>query len=168
MTTIDYLNSFTVEAFVAEIGFAFEDSPWIARAAAAARPFADRVALHAAMVGIVAAASEAEQVALIAAHPDLAGRVAREGRLTAASAAEQAGAGLGALSPDEIARFDADNGAYRARFGFPFVICARENTKASILDALARRRANDRATEIATALAEIAKIARLRIEDAVN
>lgn len=168
MTTLDYLNTCSSDAFVAEIGFAFEDSPWIARAAAAQRPFADRAALHAAMVGIVANADEAAQVALIRAHPDLAGRVAREGRLTAASAAEQAGAGLDALSAEEIARFDADNGAYRARFGFPFVICARENTKASILAALARRRENARADEIATALAEIAKIARLRIEDAVN
>jgi 2-oxo-4-hydroxy-4-carboxy-5-ureidoimidazoline decarboxylase len=168
MTTVDYLNSCTVDAFVAEIGFAFEDSPWIARAAAAERPFADRSALHAALVAIVERAGDEAQVALIAAHPDLAGRVAREGRLTAASAAEQAGAGLGALTPAEIGRFDADNTAYRARFGFPFVICARENTKETILAALAARRDNDRATEIATALAEIAKIARLRIEDAVS
>ena len=168
MTTLDYLNACPVDAFVGEIGFAFEDSPWIARAAAEQRPFADRAALHAALVGIVERAGEAAQVALIRAHPDLAGRVAREGRLTAASASEQAGAGLGALSADEIARFDADNNAYRERFGFPFVICARENTKTSILAALARRRANARADEIATALAEIAKIARLRIEDAVS
>jgi 2-oxo-4-hydroxy-4-carboxy-5-ureidoimidazoline decarboxylase len=168
MTTLQHLNACAPDAFVAEIGFAFEDSPWIARAAAERRPFADREAMHAAMVAVVNTAGESAQVALIRAHPDLAGRVAREGRLTAASAAEQAGAGLGALSAEEIARFDADNGAYRERFGFPFVICARENTKASILDALARRRENDRAGEIATALAEIAKIARLRIEDAVS
>ena len=120
------------------------------------------------MVAIVSGSGEDAQVALIRAHPDLAGRVAREGRLTAASAAEQAGAGLGALTPAEVARFDADNGAYRERFGFPFVICARENTKATILAALGRRRDNERSTEIATALAEIAKIAKLRIEDAVN
>jgi OHCU decarboxylase len=168
MTTIDYLNTCPAEAFVAKIGFAFEDSPWIAQAAAAQRPFADRTALHAAMVAIVERAGVDAQVALIAAHPDLAGRVAREGRLTAASAAEQAGAGLGALTPAEIGHFDADNGAYRTRFGFPFVICARENTKESILAALAARLENDRAIEIATALAEIAKIARLRIEDAVS
>jgi 2-oxo-4-hydroxy-4-carboxy-5-ureidoimidazoline decarboxylase len=168
MTTLQHLNTCPPDAFVAEIGFAFEDSPWIARAAAAARPFADRAGLHAAMVTIVTAAGEDAQVALIRAHPDLAGRVAREGRLTAASAAEQAGAGLGALTPAEVARFDADNGAYRERFGFPFVICAREHTKDSILAALARRRDNERATEIATALTEIAKIAKLRIEDAVN
>jgi OHCU decarboxylase len=157
MTTIAELNACTEDAFVAAVGFAFEDSPWIARAAAAERPFPDVAALHGAMVAVVTAAPVEKQVALIAAHPDLAGRVAREGRLTAASAAEQAGAGLGALTPAEIARFD-----------FPFVICARENTKLTILDALARRRDNDRATEVATALAEIAKIARLRLEDAVR
>ncbi|HEV8022039.1 MAG TPA: 2-oxo-4-hydroxy-4-carboxy-5-ureidoimidazoline decarboxylase [Candidatus Lustribacter sp.] len=168
MTTIEHLNACPVDAFVAEIGFAFEDSPWIARSAAARRPFAGRDALIGAMIAVVEGASEAEAVALIRAHPDLAGRVAREGRLTAASAAEQAGAGLGTLSAAEIARFDADNRAYRERFGFPFVICARENTKDSILAALARRRTNERAVEIATALAEIAKIARLRIEDAVT
>ncbi len=168
MTTVDYLNGCPVDAFVAEVGFAFEDSPWIARSAAARRPFRNVAELHAAMVAVVTGASDAAKVALIAAHPDLAGRVAREGRLTAASAAEQAGAGLGALTHAEIAQFDADNGAYRARFGFPFVICARENTKESILAALALRRENDRSTEIATALAEIAKIARLRLEDAVS
>jgi OHCU decarboxylase len=168
MTTVDYLNACPIDAFVAEIGFAFEDSPWIARAAAARRPFAGRAALHAAMVEVVDGASDDAKVALIRAHPDLAGRVAREGRLTAASAAEQAGAGLDALTPAEIARFDADNGAYRERFGFPFVICARENTKTSILAALAQRRNNERSAEIATALSEIAKIARLRIEDAVR
>jgi OHCU decarboxylase len=168
MTSIEHLNAATEDDFVAAIGFAFEDSPWIARAAAGRRPFADAAALHAAMVDIVRTSPVEAQVALIAAHPDLAGRVAREGRLTAASTAEQAGAGLDALTPDEIAHFDASNGAYRARFGFPFVICARENTKTTILAALARRAENDRTTEVAAALAEIAKIAWLRIEDTVK
>jgi len=168
MTSIEHLNACDEDAFVAVVGFAFEDTPWIARSAFARRPFADARALHAAMVDIVQNAPGEAQVALIAAHPDLAGRVAREGRLTAASVAEQAGAGLDALTPAEIAHFDAANGAYRERFGFPFVICARENTKATILAALDRRARNDRATEIATALAEIAKIAWLRIEGVVD
>jgi 2-oxo-4-hydroxy-4-carboxy-5-ureidoimidazoline decarboxylase len=98
----------------------------------------------------------------------LAGRVAREGRLGAASTAEQAAAGLDALTPSEIARFDADNAAYRARFGFPFVICAREHDKTSILAELQRRGQNERSDEIATALEEIAKIARLRLEAVVR
>ena len=168
MTSIEHLNACDDEAFVAAVGFAFEHSPWIARSVSSRRPFANATALHAAMVDVVRGAREDAQVALIAAHPDLAGRVAREGRLTAASSAEQARAGLDVLTADERARFEAANDAYRERFGFPFVICARENTKGSILAALAHRAANDRATEIATALDEIAKIARLRIEDAVT
>ncbi len=168
MTSIEDLNAFDDDAFVDAVGFAFEHSAWIARSAARRRPFEDRAALHAAMVDVVRDAPVDAQVALIAAHPDLAGRVAREGRLTASSSTEQAGAGLDALTPAEIARFDGANGIYRERFGFPFVICARENTKASILDALARRARNDRVTEIATALDEIAKIAWLRIEGSVS
>jgi 2-oxo-4-hydroxy-4-carboxy-5-ureidoimidazoline decarboxylase len=168
MTTLEYLNAASEESFVEAIGFAFEDSPWIARAAAARRPFADVAALHAAMSAVVTSAAPETQVALIAAHPDLAGRVAREGRLTRASTAEQTAAGLDALTPGEVARFDADNAAYRARFGFPFVICAREHDKTSILDELERRKQNARADEIATALAEIAKIARLRLEEVIR
>ncbi|HTW84049.1 MAG TPA: 2-oxo-4-hydroxy-4-carboxy-5-ureidoimidazoline decarboxylase [Candidatus Sulfotelmatobacter sp.] len=167
MTSIAALNAADRDAFVAAIGFAFEDSPWIAAAAWERRPFADRAALHAALVGAVAAAPPERQVALIAAHPDLAGRVAREGRLTAASTGEQRAAGLDRLTAAQVARFDAANAAYRARFGFPFVICAREHDADGILSAMERRATNDRATEIATALAEIAKIAQLRLEDAV-
>jgi 2-oxo-4-hydroxy-4-carboxy-5-ureidoimidazoline decarboxylase len=167
MTSIAALNAADRAAFVAAVGFAFEDSPWIAEAAWRRRPFADLAALHAALTDVVAHAPEHRQIALIAAHPDLAGRVAREGRLTAASRGEQAAAGLDRLTAAEIARFDAANALYRARFGFPFVICAREHDQASILAALEQRARRDRATEIATALAEIAKIARLRLEDAV-
>jgi 2-oxo-4-hydroxy-4-carboxy-5-ureidoimidazoline decarboxylase len=165
--TIAQLNAADRAAFVAAVGFTFEDSAWIAEEAWSRRPFADTAALFEAMRAVVASAPEERRVALIAAHPDLAGRVAREGRLTAASRGEQAAAGLDRLMPDEIARFDALNGAYCARFGFPFVICVREETKASIFDALERRLGNDRATEIATALDEIGKIARLRLADTV-
>jgi OHCU decarboxylase len=167
MTTLEYLNATSEDAFVDEIGFVFEGSPWIARKAAARRPFGDVKSLHSAMVRVVAAASAEAQVALIAAHPDLAGRLAREGRLTASSLAEQTAAGLHALTPAEMDRFDALNGAYRARFAFPFVICAREHDKASILAELERRCANERSEEIATALGEIAKIAQLRLEEAI-
>lgn len=164
MTTVEALNHASADAFVAAVGFAFEDSPWIARAAYARRPFSDRDALHAAMLAVVSNASEARQVALIAAHPDLAGRVAREGRLTAASRDEQAAAGLDRLSADELAHFERLNARYRARFSFPFVVCAREHTKTTILRALEVRLANERSAEIATAVAEIANIARLRLE----
>jgi OHCU decarboxylase len=164
VTSVEALNAASAEAFVAAVGFAFEDSPWIARAAYERRPFEDRAALLRAMTAVVAAANEERQVALIAAHPDLAGRVAREGRLTAASRSEQSAAGLDRLEPDELARFEALNAAYRERFGFPFVICAREQTKATILAALEARAQHSRAAEIATALAEIANVARLRLE----
>jgi OHCU decarboxylase len=168
MTSIAALNAADRATFVAAIGFAFEHSPWIAEAAWERRPFADLGALHAALVAVVKRAPQERRVALIAAHPDLAGRVAREGRLTAASHGEQAAAGLDLLTADEIARFDAANAAYRARFGFPFVVCARKHDKASILAALERRARNGRTTEIATALDEIAKIARFRLEDSVT
>jgi 2-oxo-4-hydroxy-4-carboxy-5-ureidoimidazoline decarboxylase len=167
MTTLEYLNATSEDAFVDEIGYVFEGSPWIARKAAARRPFADVKALHAAMVGVVAAASGESQVALIAAHPELAGKIAREGLLTASSLTEQAAAGLHTLTTPEAERFDELNAAYHARFAFPFVICVREHEKTSILAELERRCANERSEEIATALGEIAKIARLRLEEAI-
>jgi 2-oxo-4-hydroxy-4-carboxy-5-ureidoimidazoline decarboxylase len=168
MTSIAALNAADRATFVAAVGFAFEASPWIAEAAWERRPFADLASLHGALAAVVAAAPYERKIALIAAHPDLAGRVAREGRLTAASRGEQAVAGLDRLSPAEIARFDAANAAYRSRFGFPFVICAREHDSSSILAALERRAQNAREEEIALALDEIAKIARLRLQDVVT
>jgi 2-oxo-4-hydroxy-4-carboxy-5-ureidoimidazoline decarboxylase len=162
------LNAADRATFVAAVGFAFESSPWIAEAAWERRPFFDLDALLGCMNGIVLESPLERRVALIAAHPDLAGRVAREGRLTPASANEQASAGLDRLGSEEIARFDALNTAYRKRFGFPFVICARENNKDSILRALDTRLRNDRDTEIATALGEIGKIARLRLADVTS
>lgn len=165
--TIAELNALDRDRFVAAVGHVFEHSPWIAAAAWERRPFADLAALHRAMVAVVAAADRAQQVALIRAHPDLAGRVALAGDLTAASAREQAAAGLTELSADELARFSAYNDAYRERFDFPFVICAREHKKVAILAAFPLRLANDRDQEIATALGEIGKIAWLRLQDAV-
>jgi 2-oxo-4-hydroxy-4-carboxy-5-ureidoimidazoline decarboxylase len=119
-------------------------------------------------VRIVEESGEERQVALIAAHPDLAGRAAREGRLTASSTDEQRSAGLDRLTAEEFARFDRLNTAYSATFGFPFVICAREHNKESILATLDARLQNDRRTEIHTALREIAKIAQLRLDEAIS
>lgn len=168
MTSIAALNAADRATFVAAIGFAFEDSPWLAEAAWTRRPFASLDALHAAMTETLRSAPEERKLALIAAHPDLAGRVAREGRLTPASRDEQTGAGLDVLTPAQSARFDAVNAAYRTRFGFPFVICAREHDASSILAALEARLHNGRTAEIATALDEIEKIARLRLHAAVR
>jgi len=168
MTSIAALNAADRATFVAAIGFAFEDSPWIAGTAWERRPFGGVDALHAALVEVVRDAPVERQVALIAAHPDLGGRLARTGRLTPASRDEQAAAGLDRLAPEEIARFDEANAVYRERFGFPFVIAVRGLDTPAILAQLEIRTRNERAAEIARALAEIATIARLRLLDAVT
>ncbi len=165
--TIERLNAADRAAFVAAVGFTFEHSPWIAEEAWQRRPFRDADSLLETMRAVLAAAPEERRIALIGAHPDLAGRLAREGRLTPASAQEQSAAGLDRLTKEEISRFDELNGAYRARFGFPFVICAREQSSRSVLASLERRLSNDRDREIENALAEIVKIARLRLRDAL-
>ena len=166
--TVDALNRLDRDAFVAAVGPVFEHSPWIAERTWPLRPFADVEALHAALRATMYAAGPDERLALIRAHPDLVGRAAREGTLTTASAGEQAGAGLDALSTEEIALFERYNAAYRERFGFPFVICARENRKESILAAFPERLRHSADEEIATALAEIARIAWFRLRDVVS
>jgi 2-oxo-4-hydroxy-4-carboxy-5-ureidoimidazoline decarboxylase len=153
------------ETFVARHGTLFEHSPWVAEEAYEHGPFADDEALLAEMVAVVRRAPRERQLALIRAHPDLAGRAAIAGELTADSAREQAAAGLDRLTPEEYERFTRTNAAYRERHGFPFVICAREHDKASILAAAAERLDHDTDTEVDVALGEIAKIARLRLED---
>jgi 2-oxo-4-hydroxy-4-carboxy-5-ureidoimidazoline decarboxylase len=140
----------------------FEHSLWV-EARADARPASgDR---HADLMAVVREATPEEQLALIRAHPELAGKAAVDGSLTQASAAEQAGAGLDRLSRAEFDRFHALNAAYSEKFGFPFIICVRLTDKAGILAAMERRLANDRDTEIATALGEIGEIVRLRLRD---
>lgn len=145
------------------VGPVFEHSPWIAERAADRRPFASADALHAALCGIVRDATTAEQLALIRAHPDLVGRAV----LTAESQGEQAAAGLMDLSPSEVALVDRCNREYQARFGFPFVICARLNKRAAILAAFPVRLRNTVDAERETALGEIFKIAQLRLADLI-
>ncbi|GFZ81437.1 OHCU decarboxylase [Elstera cyanobacteriorum] len=163
MISLTDLNSAPTADFIAAVGGVFEHSPWVAEAVADQRPFADRAALHAAMVAAVDAATAAQKLALLRAHPDLAGKLAQAGRLTEASTAEQASAGLDMLTEAEFQRFTAFNTAYTERFGFPFIIAVRENTKASILKAFEKRIMNSRDQEFTTALAEVAKIAKLRL-----
>jgi 2-oxo-4-hydroxy-4-carboxy-5-ureidoimidazoline decarboxylase len=141
----------------------FEHSPWVEERADARPSSGDR---HADLMAVVRDAAPEEQLALIRAHPELAGKAAVDGALTEASAAEQASAGLDRLTRAEFDRFHALNDAYRAKFGFPFIICVRLTDKAGILAAMERRLANDRDSEIATALDEIGKIVRLRLETA--
>ncbi|HYJ81272.1 MAG TPA: 2-oxo-4-hydroxy-4-carboxy-5-ureidoimidazoline decarboxylase [Allosphingosinicella sp.] len=138
----------------------FEHSPWV-EARADERPSSGE--RHADLMAVVREAAPEEQLALIRAHPELAGKAAVD--LTEASAAEQASAGLDRLSQAEFDRFHALNAAYRDKFGFPFIICVRLTDKAGILAAMERRLANDRDSEIAEALAQIGEIVRLRLED---
>jgi len=156
------------EAFVSALGGVFERSPWVAERAFARRPFADTAALHAAMVDTVRAASRDEQLALLRAHPELAGKAADAGTLTADSASEQKGAGLVNLSADEKQRIARLNAEYRARFGFPFIIAVRNHTRAGIFAELERRLRNDAAAELAACLEQVYEIARFRLEDNVR
>ena len=160
------LNALDAEAFAALLGGVFEHSAWIARAAYSARPFGSVAELHAAMLRVVTDASVDRQLRLLQAHPVLAQPGPDE--LTAASAAEQAGIGLDRLAADETAVLDALNRAYRARFGFPFIIAVRgQRDRAAILAALQSRVGNPPDQERTTALAEVAKIARFRLHDLI-
>jgi OHCU decarboxylase len=165
--TLAEINAMDAAAFVAALGFVFELSPWVVERAHAAGPFADRDVLHRAMMAVLGAASQDDKLALIRAHPELAGKAAIARALTPESLGEQARAGLDRLTADEYARFHALNGAYGARFSFPFIICARLNDKDSILSAMERRLANEPETEIAEAIAQIGLISRFRLFDAV-
>ena len=154
--------------FVAHFGPLFEHSPWIARETWARRPFASRGDLLAKLTTTLRAAPAEKQIALIQAHPDLAGRLARQGRLTTDSSAEQASAGLDRLAPEELKQFEDYNQKYKDKFGFPFVICARLNDKRAILLAFQKRLHLSREVEIQTALEEVEKIAALRLTPLVR
>jgi OHCU decarboxylase len=155
------------DAFVARFGGVFEESPWIAGAAWDFGPYRDVAALRDAMVAAMWAAPPSVRLALIRAHPDLAGKAAVAGGLTPESTAEQAAAGLDRLTPEQQERVLALTAEYRERFGFPFIVCAREHTADTIIAAAQARLAHDPDDEERTALAEIAKIAALRLDDLV-
>ena len=163
--SLDALNAASQSEFLALIGGPLEGVTWLAERVAAHRPFADADALHRAFEREGAIASETERIALIASHPDLGNKLAVGKPLSADSVREQASAGLDRLTEDESAEFHQLNTEYREAFGFPFVICARENTKDSILAAFRSRRQNARAQEIETAVSEVLKILRLRLID---
>ena len=168
MPPLAELNALDHPAFVAAIGHIFEHSPWIAEETWPHRPFNDAAHLHAELCATLRQAPRERQLALINAHPDLAGRLARENKLTRESTHEQASAGLNALTDDELSGFQTMNANYRQRFGFPFVICARLNAKEKILAAMRARIGNSVETEVQTALAEIEKIALLRLTDVLG
>src|SRR5919109_1642324 len=159
------INELDRDGFVNRFGALFEHSPWVAEAAWHDRPFADREELFKALEAAMYAAGEDRRLALIRAHPDLAGKAAIDGTLTASSHREQASAGLDRLTPDEYEAFTRINAEYRERFGFPLVVCVREHTKESILRVAAERLGHSAEEEVRVALGEIAKIARYRLED---
>ncbi|MDE1146932.1 MAG: 2-oxo-4-hydroxy-4-carboxy-5-ureidoimidazoline decarboxylase [Azospirillaceae bacterium] len=156
------------DAFVARFGGVFEHSPWIAEAAwdAGLPDDADTAeGLHAALVAQFRAASRERRLGVLLAHPDLAGRLAIRGELTADSSAEQASAGLDKCTPEEYARFQELNDTYKARFGFPFILAVRGLTRAAILENFAARVDNDAEVEFATATAQVERIAWLRLKE---
>ena len=167
MISLSQINLFSCDEFVRVIGPVFEHSSWIAEETWARRPFVSVEKLQAQLCETVNAAGQEKQIALIRAHPDLVGRAALAGTLTLESTGEQAGAGLSQLSPEEISLFQKQNTAYKNKFGFPFVICARLNKKETILAGFAQRLNNSRELEIKTALEEIFKIAELRLRDLI-
>jgi 2-oxo-4-hydroxy-4-carboxy-5-ureidoimidazoline decarboxylase len=166
--TLGALNACDRDAFVGALGHLFEHSPWVAGETFDRRPFASLEALHDALCATMRGSPKERQLALVRAHPDLAGRLAQAGKLTASSTGEQAAAGLDRLTTAEAAEIQHLNDAYKARFGFPFVICARLNAKDTILAAMRSRLGNSPEAELSTALDEIAKIARLRLNDTVT
>jgi len=163
--TLHEVNMFDQAHFVEALASLFEGPPWIVEQAWYDRPFAGLSQLHEALCRVMEKASVEQQVALIQAHPDLVGRAALAGTLTSASQGEQSSAGLDRLTAQEVAAFARYNQLYRDRFGFPFVICARENKKASILAGFETRLQHSRDQEITIALGEITKICWLRMQD---
>ena len=152
--------------FVARFGGIYEHSPWIAErlwAEGISTTHDHAAGLHTALAAILDVASRDEKLALIRAHPDLAGKAAVRGELTEASTSEQAGAGLDQCTAEEFDRFQALNGAYKEKFGFPFILAVKGKDRHDILQAFETRIANDPETEFATALAEINQIALLRL-----
>ena len=161
--TLTDLNRTDLGGFAAAVGAAFERAPWVAAAAYARRPFDTVTGLHEAMMTAVRTAPRDTQLAFLHNHPDLAGKAARAGAITAESQGEQASVGLDSLSEEEFARFHRLNDAYRSKFGFPFIVCVRRHTRDSILQQFERRLQHDTTAEFSAALQEIFYITRLRV-----
>ncbi len=163
-TSFSELNEMGREQFVETIGYVFEDSPWVAERAWANRPFADLSHLCEAMNSVVRAASRDEQRALLQAHPDLGTRA----RIGESSTREQSGAGLDRLTPDEYERLHRLNARYKEKFGFPFLYAVKGSGKQQILEALETRLDSSPTDEFDEALRQVFRIARFRLEDAIQ
>lgn len=163
--TLAEINRLEPAAFVTLLGAVFEHSPWVAERAWHERPFASLDDLHRAMAGVVERASREEQLALVRAHPELAGREAGEGGLSAASSGEQGRLGFTRLSPDELRAMQNLNRSYRDKFGFPCIVALRLHaTRRGVMEEMEKRIHNTRQAELRTALEQIGHIARGRLE----
>jgi 2-oxo-4-hydroxy-4-carboxy-5-ureidoimidazoline decarboxylase len=161
---VEAVNKMDQTAFTEALGGIFENSPWVAEAAWASRPFSSVDELHAKMVAVVRYANIDQQLVLLRSHPDLAGKEAQAGTMTSSSVAEQASAGLNALSKEEVATLAGYNAEYKKRFGFPFMIAVRNFSKLGIFNLFKQRLGNDTVTEFGTALQQVYNITRIRLE----
>jgi 2-oxo-4-hydroxy-4-carboxy-5-ureidoimidazoline decarboxylase len=164
MMRLREVNKLSPAAFVEQFGDVAEHSSWVARIVETHRPFADRDAMVHAFTTAMRAAPHDKQLALVRAHPDLA----TQAKLSEDSTHEQAGAGLSSLTPAEFARFTDLNHSYKERFNFPFIFAVRGASKEQILASFDQRVDNDVAVEFATALAQVCRIFRFRIEERVQ
>ena len=164
---LETLNAAPKADFVRHLGEIFEHAPWVAEQASNARPFATVNALHDAMMRVVQTAPNSAKLEFLRGHPDLAGKAARAGTMAASSVSEQAGLGLDRLSDAEFDEFQQLNAAYSKKFGLPFIVCVRRQTRDAVLAAFRRRLRNTPDTELAAAIDEIGHITRLRLSDAV-
>ena len=171
MPTLNEINHYLPAEFSAAFGAVYEHSPWIAERAFALKGmggFSSRAAVLAALVATVHSASEAEKLALLNSHPELAGKEAAAGTLTDESTREQAAAGLSTMTAADVAQLREFNAAYRAKFGFPFIIVARNNSQGAIFGAIKSRLLNTRSMEFNNNLMQVGEIARLRLLDLIT
>ncbi len=168
MHSLHHVNALDEAGFTELLGGIYEHSPWVARRAWAQRPFASLARLQAAMAQVLDSASPEERMAVLRAHPELSGKAAVRGDLTGDSRNEQAGAGLGQCTPEEFAQLQAGNRAYTDRFGFPFIIAVKGLGRREIIAALHGRYTRSRDAEIAEALAQVHRIAALRLADRID
>ncbi|GHB34401.1 uricase [Pseudovibrio japonicus] len=165
--SLDEVNQFTQDTFVEVFGNVAEHSPWVAVVAQRSAPFTSREALIEAFTQALQAADEGSKLALIRAHPDLAGKAARAGEMAQASVDEQAGAGLDLLNNAEYEQFTELNEAYKSRYGFPFIFAVKGADKHQILEAFRVRLQNSLEEEFAEALRQVCRIFRFRLEDMI-
>lgn len=165
---IEQINQMNRDRFVEYFGDVYEHSPWIPLQSHANSPFQDRDDLLAAMRKVLQAATQEQQITLIRAHPDLAGKAAIQGKLTESSSQEQAGVGLDQCTPDEFAHFTELNNRYKAKFDFPFIMAVKGATKEQVINGFESRMDNTVEEEFHTALVQINRIAEFRVNDLVD